>query len=157
MPITAGQRADIADEITAMLDSDTRWWSQGEWGVDDDGDFIEFSKSSKNPVLRDTPTPERCFCLGGAIRIATGGVLGIDPKRFATREDREIAAMYTHHLGLGVEQRDCEHSHIDALTEWNDHDERTYRDIHDLTHAVSRNTAAARPPEANEHTAGTTR
>ena len=150
------QKLEIARRVHETFDRPKRC-RQGGWGRDDDGDVIEFDGGFHvvdNDEIRHPPafrlaTPEspRCFCLGAAIRIHTGSVLWRDPSH--TGEATEpMCAVYTGIAGIdtGAREQDAAEfePHLNSLIEWNDSDERSWRDVRDLTAAVLRHLDAQR-------------
>ena len=94
-----------------------------------------------------TPDSPRCLCLGAAIRIHTGHVLGHDP--FDTGETTEtVSEIYTRLGRIDTKDRDLDAAdfepHLNAVIGWNDADERSYDDVRDLTGAVLRHLEARR-------------
>ena len=150
------QQLEIARRVHETFDLPKRW-HQGGWGLDDDGCTIEFDGDfhvvTKNGVHQPAefdvlmPDSPRCFCLGAAIRIHTGHVLGHDP--FDTGETTEtVSEIYTRIGGIETEDRELDAAdfepHLNSLIGWNDADGRSYDDVRDLTGAVLRHLEARR-------------
>ena len=150
------QKLEIARRVRETLDL-PKCWHQGGWGRDDDGDVIEFDGGFHvvdNDEVRHPPAfrlatreSPRCFCLGAAIRIHTGSILFPDPS--STGQATE--AMCEIHTGIGrIDTRDRELDaadfgpHLNSIIEWNDSDERSFKDIRELTAAVLRHLDAQR-------------
>ncbi len=144
------QILDIARRVHETFDRPKRW-HQGGWGRDDDGYVIEFDgefhvvdneEVRHPPALWSTaPESQRCFCLGAAIRIHTGHVLGFDPS--CTGDATEtVCAVYTRlgRVDTADRQEDAAdfEPHLNALIDWNDTDERCFNHVRDLTAAVLR-------------------
>ena len=115
-------------------------------GARDDGDVIEFDGGFHVVDDRDQPVPPafyssdpdspRCFCLGAAIRIHTGNVLGHDPS-YTGDATETVCAVYTRvgRVDTGERQGDSGdlEPHLNSIIDWNDSDERSYDDVRDLT------------------------
>ena len=134
-----------------------RRWHQGGWGRDDDGDVIEFDGGFHVVDDRDQRVPPafyssdpdspRCFCLGAAIRIHAGNVLGRDPSHTGDATET-VCAVYTRvgHIDTsGREQNPGDFEpHLNSIVDWNDSDDRSYDDVRHLTAAVLRHLDARR-------------
>ena len=155
-PPSLEQKLEIARRVHETFDRPKRW-HQGGWGRDDDGDVIEFDGGFHiidhddvrlRPAFRlATPESPRCFCLAAAIRIHAGSVLCHDTSH--TGEATEtMCAVYTRIGRIDTRNRELDAAdfepHLNSLIEWNDSDERSYRDIRDLTAAVLRHLDAQR-------------
>ena len=150
------QMLEIARRVHETFDLPKRW-HQGGWGRDDDGDTIEFDGSflviddqdvRHPPAFRSaTPDSLRCFCLGAAIRIHTGNVLGFDPA--CTGDATEtVSAVYTRVGRIDTRQRELDTAdfepQLNSVIDWNDSDERSYEDVRDLTATALRHLDARR-------------
>ncbi len=155
-PPTHAQQLQIARRVHDTFNVPRRW-HQGGWGRDDDGDVIEFDGGFHVIDDRDRRVPPafyssdpdstRCFCLGAAIRIHTGNVLGHDPSHTGDATET-VCALYTR-VGRvdtsGHEQDSGDFEpHLNAIIDWNDSDERSYEDVRDLTAAALRHLDARR-------------
>lgn len=144
------QMLEIARRVHETFDLPKRW-HQGGWGLDDDGDIIEFDGSflvvddqdvRRPPAFRSaTPDSPRCFCLGAAIRIHTGNVLGFDPA--CTGDATEtVSAVYTRVGRIDTSERKIDATdfepQLNSVIAWNDSDQRSYEDVRDLTAAALR-------------------
>ena len=155
-PLTHPRQLEIARRVHDTFSSPRRW-HQGGWGRDDDGDVLEFdggfhvvdAHNRRVPPAFYTSDPDspRCFCLGAAIRIHAGNVLGFDPA--CTGDATEtVSAVYTRvgRIDTGAREQaaaDFE-PHLNAIVEWNDSDERSWEDVRDLTAAALRHLEARR-------------
>ena len=150
------QKLEIARRVHETFDLPKRW-HRGDWGLDDNGYTIEFDGNlhvvdkdgAYQPAAFDVLTPEspRCLCLGAAIRIHTGHVLGHDP--FDTGETTEtVSEIYTRVGRIDTKDRELDAAdfepHLNSIIGWNDANERSYDDVRDLTGAVLRHLEARR-------------
>ena len=144
------QKLEIARRVHETFDHPRRW-HQGGWGLDDDGYTIEFDGDfhvvdnddvHHPPAFRPAaPESPRCFCLGAAIRIHTGHVLGHDPSH-SGQTTETVSEIYTRIGRIKTECRTLDAAdfepHLNSIIDWNDSDERSYEDLRDLTGAVLR-------------------
>lgn len=169
MPIPSPeQQLEIARRVHATLDRPARWHQRG-WGRDDHGHAFEFDGGSfhavdddKNrhaPALRPaSPDSRCCFCLGGAIRIHTGAVMGHDPSHTGDATET-VCAAYTRAAGIDLEEESKKwlaterEPHLTALISWNDASDRSHADVRELTGAVLRHVDAPRRPAPAADTA----
>ena len=150
------QKLEIARRVHETFDLPKRW-HQGGWGRDDDGDVIEFDGGfhvidaddvHHPPAFRlATPESPRCFCLGAAIRIHTGAVLAFDPACTGTLTET-MSRIYTKVGRIHTRDRELDAAgfepQLNSIIDWNDSDERSYKDVRDLTAAVLRHLDAQR-------------
>ena len=148
--LTPGQKLEIARCVRDTFDRPDRWF-QGGWGRDDDGDALEFDgffhvRDDANraaPPALGRPDGAACFCLGAAIRIHTGNVLGIDPS--STSHITE--AICETYIAAGGLERHVVHENsfepwLGAVIAWNDDAARTFAEVEDLAAAVMDRLAA---------------
>ena len=155
-PLTYPRQLEIARRVHETFDLPKRW-HQGGWGRDDDGDVLDFDggfhvvdndEVRHPPAFRNSsPDSPRCFCLGAAIRIHAGNVLGFDPA--CTGDATEtVSAVFTRvgRIDTPTRERDVPdfEPHLNAIVEWNDSDERSWEDVRDLTAAALRHLEARR-------------
>ena len=154
--LTPDRKLEIARRVHETFDLPKRW-HQGSWGLDDDGDVIEFDggfhvvdndEVRHPPALRvAAPDSPRCFCLGTAIRIHTGQVLGHDPSH-SGQTTETMCEIYTRvgRIETGGRKHDAVdfEPHLNGIIGWNDANERSYDDVRDLTGAVLRHLEARR-------------
>ena len=147
---------EIARRVHETFDLSKRW-HQGGWGRDDDGDVIEFDggfhvvdndEVRHPPALRvAAPDSPRCFCLGAAIRIHTGYLLGHDPSH-SGQTTETMSEIYTRIGGIETEGRKLDEAdfepHLNGIIDWNDSEERSYDEVRELTGAVLRHLDARR-------------
>ena len=168
--ISPEQKLQIARRIHETFQLRKRW-HQGNWGIDDDGDTIEFDSGfgflvedhngdHNRPALRDaTPESPRCFCLSAAIRIHTASVISelpawnppYDPY-YVSHATETMCAIYTAVGDIDTQTHEydssCYHPYFYSIIGWNDSNERCYQDIRDLTAAVLRDLENPAPAPA---------
>ena len=148
------QTLEIARRVDETFDTAERW-HRGSWGRDDDGYPLSFdggfhvkdqNGNRHTPALRmRLPDAQRCFCLAAAIRIHTAAVAGCDPASPGGHLER-ICQIY---ISVGRlhdyrRRRNAIEPYLDALIEWNDRPDRTFREIRALARAVVERLDSAR-------------
>ena len=154
--LSPDRKLEIARRVHETFDLPKRW-HQGGWGLDDDGDVIEFDggfhvvdndEVRHPPALRvAAPESPRCFCLGTAIRIHTGQVLGHDPSH-SGQTTETMSEIYTRVGRIETEGRKLDAAdfepHLNSIIGWNDSEERSYEGLRELTGTVLRHLDARR-------------
>lgn len=144
-PLTYPRQLEIAKRVHDTFSS-ARRWHQGGWGRDDDGDALEFdgcfhvvdARDRRVPPAFYTSNPDspRCFCLGAAIRIHTGNVLGFDPA-YTGDTTETVSAVYTRVGRIDTSHRELDAAdfepQLNSVIDWNDSEGRSYEDVRDLT------------------------
>ena len=146
-PLSSDRKLKIARRVHQTFDLPKRWL-QGGWGRDDNGAVIEFDSHlhvidddyvHHPPAFRHArPESPRCFCLGTAIHMHTVSVLDCDSSD-SRHPTETMCALYTQATGIDpapLDQGPGLLPHLNAITTWNDDDERSYDDIRELTAAV---------------------
>ena len=145
------QKLQIARCVHETFDRPSRWQQQG-WGRDDEDVTIEFDgtfyiveedSTTQAPMLRFAiQNTYRCLCLSAAIGIHTGLVLSHHPLPAIRTSTEFMCAVYTKCAGINpaMRDRDAENvtPHMSILSHWNDANERSFKDIRQLTASALR-------------------
>ncbi len=147
-PLSSDRKLEIARRVHQTFDLPKRWL-QGGWGRDDNGAVIEFDTHlhvidddyvHHPPAFRHAaPESPRCFCLGTAIHMHTVSVLHCDSSD-SRHPTETMCALYTELAAIDAvsfaKSTPDGEPHLNAITVWNDDDQRTYADVLALTAAV---------------------